>query len=116
MVPVETVETSIEKEAVSPNCLGLRLTLFQQTKHIRAQQKEIILMIQHWLVNKDVQWNTLERGDTKSVSWYRQSHHGRVLDVDSTGTIAAVQEERGSVVLVEVCELTKNKKSFINKT
>ena len=73
-------------------------------------------MIQHWLVNKKVQWNTLERGDTKSVSWYRQSHRGRVLDVDSTGTVAAVQEEQGRVVLVEVCELTKTKKSFINKT
>ena len=73
-------------------------------------------MIQHWLVNKKVQWNTLERGDTKSVSWYRQSHRGRVLDVDSTGTVAAVQEEQGSVVLVEVCELTKTKKSFINKS
>ena len=64
-------------------------------------------MIQHWLVNKGVQWYTLEQGDTKRTSWYRQKHQGQVCDVDSTGTIAAVQKVSGQVVLVEICELTK---------
>ena len=64
-------------------------------------------MIQHWLVNKGVQWYTLEQGNTKRISWYRQKHQGLVCDVDSTGTIAAVQKQSGQVVLVEVCELTK---------
>ena len=90
--------------------------IFEHKKKIFIHNRKKTKMIQHWLVNKKVQWNTLERGDTKSVSWYRQSHRGRVLDVDSTGTVAAVQEEQGSVVLVEVCELIKTKKSFINKT
>ena len=66
-------------------------------------------MIQHWLVNNRVQWNTLEQGDTKRISWYRRKHQGLVRDVDSTGTIAAVQKPSGQVVLVEVCELTKIK-------
>ena len=66
-------------------------------------------MIQHWLVNKTVRWHTLEKGDTKRISWYRCKHQGLVCDVDSTGTIAAVQKPSGQVVLVEVCELTKIK-------
>ena len=66
-------------------------------------------MIQHWLVNKTVGWYTLEQGDTRRISWYRCKHQGKVRDVDSTGTIAAVQKPSGQVVLVEVCELTKIK-------
>ena len=66
-------------------------------------------MIQHWLVNNRVRWHTLEQGDTKRVSWYRCKQEGLVRDVDSTGTIAAVQKPSGQVVLVEVCELTKIK-------
>ena len=119
-VPVETAETSIQRSRSADDVSGL--LYFSKQNRSEHKKKNFIhnrkktKMIQHWLVNKKVQWNTLERGDTKSVSWYRQSHHGRVLDVDSTGTIAAVREEQGNVVLVEVCELTKTKKSFINKS
>ena len=71
-------------------------------------------MIQHWLVNKKVHWYTLEQSNTKRINWSRCQHGGLVCDVDSTGTIAAVQKQSGQVVLVEVCELTK-RKGTVNK-
>ena len=116
----EAEETGKPRSRSADNVSGLLYgraqNIFEHKKKNFIHNRKKTKMIQHWLVNKKVHWNTLERGDTKSVSWYRQSHRGRVLDVDSTGTVAAVQEEQGNVVLVEVCELTKTKKSFINKT
>lgn len=63
-------------------------------------------MIQHYLYQKRVTWQTLERIQAKRcVDFQRITHRGIVVDVDCTNTLAAVRKDSGDIAEVAICDL-----------
>lgn len=63
-------------------------------------------MISHYLSNKRVSWNVLEKVKLgKTVHYFRKMHFGTVKDVSSCGNLCCVLDEHGQFHEIDSAEL-----------
>ncbi len=63
-------------------------------------------MITHYMQNKQVSWNTLEKIKLgRTVEYIRRNHEGTVIDVSQCGGLCLVLDSKGEKHEIETPEL-----------
>lgn len=63
-------------------------------------------MISHYLQEKRVEWNTLEKIKLgRTVEYIRRNHEGTVKDVSTCGGLCLVLDDKGNSHEIETSEL-----------